>query len=310
MSAAKTGAGVGVGAAAGFMFGGPIGAGIGALLGAVVAHQMSKPKGEMTPRRALVYTRAMESIKSPADLNKLADSFAGEGLHAQANMLRKRAALRDLPQDMKNQRRMIFRKAMCSDNIAAIRDVAAQFAEQGSTDAAKMILTHAIAVEAAHAAGASTRPVSMKMLEAFADKLAKAIGHFGSTSKQAYSSAANLIRAQGKKATKEAVEDLIDIAVGTLAQDITERQAAEGAEAAAQAPAPTETSEPEAESPAAEVEAPAPAPAAAAAPAPTVAAAVVEAVVEPATKVRVAQSENEDGQLSMEPMQAKAATVN
>jgi hypothetical protein len=309
MSAVKTGAGAGIGATIGFFTGfGPIGAGIGALIGGVVAARLSKPSGEMTPRRRLIYTRAMESIKTPADLNTLADSFAGEGLHTEANMLRKRASLRSLPPQLAESRRVILRKAMASDNVQAIRDIASQFANQGSTDAAKMLFNHAIAVEAAHLAGASTRPVSMKMLEMFADKLARAIGHFpdvdGAPSRQAMSAAANLIRAQGKLATKDAVLELIDLAKGTLSEEAA-AEAKAATDTTPVAPAAPATSDIEETTPVAAN------PPAAAAVASTPAAAVVAAAIEPAMKVRVANEPAADVEdPPAEPLQSRAAVVN
>jgi hypothetical protein len=286
---AKTGAGAGVGATLGFLVGGPLGAGVGVLLGGIVAHQMTKPKAEMTPRRALIYTRAMESIKTPADLNQLADSFASEGLHVQANMLRKRAALRNLPPAIAAQRRLIFRKAMCSDNAQAIRNVGSQFAEQGSTDAAKMLFAHATAVEVAHAAGGTMRPVEMKMLEAFADKLARAIGHFGPESKQALSASANLIRAQGKLATKEAVLELIEIAKPAMAEVAAEAEAT-----AAKVEAETQAAVEAAAEPDVETEKPA-------------AKAEVE---EPTAKVRVASESMSEESAPVETIQARSAEAN
>ncbi len=287
---AKTGTGAGIGAAIGFFLGGgPIGAGIGALLGGMVAHKTGAPKGVMTPKRKLVYARAMGRIKDPADLKALADSFAGEGLHAEAAMLRKRAGLRELPPEVAEQRRLVFRRAMASDNATAIRDVAAQFAAAGSTDAAKILHGHAIAVEAARAAGAAAKPVDMKTLEAFADKLARAIGHFGPDSKQAMSAARNLILAQGKVATTEAVEELLAIAQGTLQEDAAERAAA-AAKIVEKAP------DAEAEAPAAK-------------PARPPATIAVESHTEPATKVRVDVDRGEEPEEVMQAAGVSNAAV-
>jgi len=280
---AKTGAGAGVGAAIGFFLGGgPLGAGIGAVLGGLVANRMNgAPKGEMTAQRKLAYERAMQSIKSPQDLKTLADSFAGEGLHAEAAMLRKRASLRELSPEVAEQRRDALRRGMASDNPAAIRELASQFAAVGSTDAAKTLLAHAAAVEAARAAGASLRPVGMKTLESFADKLAKAIGHFGADSRQAATAARNLILAQGKVASKEAIAELLDVAQGTLADD-----------AQATAPAASAPADPTAPPPVADPTA-APPVAAAASPASAPAAAAPDATVEPPARVRVDVDEPE-----------------
>ena len=219
----RAGVGAGIGALIGFLFGGPVGAGIGALVGGGVAHASGDPgKGVMTPKRKLIYTRAMESIKDPEELKKLADAFAAEGLVGEASLLRKRAALRELPDTTKDKRRAYFRKAMASDKPEVILEVATAFEKEGAIDAGKTLRDHAEAVKAAHAAGKSARPLTGGSQQAFADKLAKAIIHFGPGSAQAREAAGNLLQARGKKATDALITEVIRIAADALKIDAPE----------------------------------------------------------------------------------------
>jgi hypothetical protein len=217
MVTTRTGVGAGIGAAVGFLFGGPMGAGIGALLGGGIAHASDSPsKGVMTAKRKLIYTRAMETIKDPTELVKLADAFESEGLPVEGGMLRKRAKLRDLPQDTREKRRGYFRKAMASDNPDVITQVAAAFESEGAIDAAKSLKDHAVAVRAAHAAGKSAKPLTGGTQAQFADKLAKAIIHFGPSSVQAIAAAKNLIQARGKTPSDALAAEVVRVAANAL----------------------------------------------------------------------------------------------
>lgn len=212
----RTGVGAGIGALIGFICAGPPGAAIGLLVGGGVAHASNDGKGVMTPKRQLIYTRALESVKAPADLKKLADAFAGEGLETEAMMLRRRAALRELPQETKEKRRAFFRKGMSSDNPDVIDQVASAFEGEGALDAAKALKDHSEAVRAAHLAGASTKPLPEKSQQDFADKLAKALVHFGPESVQARAAAKNLVAARGKQPTDALVTEVIRLATASL----------------------------------------------------------------------------------------------
>ena len=224
---ARTGVGAGIGGVLGFVFAGPMGAAIGALVGGGVAHAKGpSEKGVMTARRKLIFSRAMESIKDPAELNKLADAFHGEGLPNEASQLRKRARLRELPQDAKEKRRAAFRKAMASDNPDLISKVGDAFSGEGAFDAAKALKDHADAVRAAHAAGKSARPLTGGSQAQFADKLAKAIIHFGSASAQARAAAGNLVAARGKTPSPELVAEVIRVAAEALKVEAPEAQGA------------------------------------------------------------------------------------
>lgn len=215
---ARTGLGGGIGMLLGFVFaGGPIGAGIGAIVGAGIANTAtSAKKGVMTPKRQLVFQRAMESVKSPADLRHLSSVFAGEGLQVEAAQLAKRATLRELPEPVKAKRREAFRKAMASDNVEIITNVAAKFGAEGAVITAKSLYDHAEAVRAAHAAGQSAKTQPRQIIGVFADKLGKAIMNFGLEHPLTQQAAANVIRAQGKKPTVGLVNETIRMASGAM----------------------------------------------------------------------------------------------
>lgn len=224
----RTGAGALIGGLVGFICAGPIGAGVGALVGGGVAHASSQPdKGVMTPRRKIFYEKAMASTKDPEDLKKLAAAFAGEGLNTEAEMLRKRAALRALPRDEREKRRQFFRHALTSDNADAIQQAADIFHGDGAFGAAKALYEHAEAVRAAHAAGVSTKPMTGGTQEQFANKLADAITHFGPNSSQARMAAGNLARARGKNPTKQLIDTIIRISAGSLVQEPPQGQVVE-----------------------------------------------------------------------------------
>jgi hypothetical protein len=213
----RTGVGAGIGAFLGFLFGGPLGAGVGAVVGGGIAHASGGTnRGVLTAQRQIIFERAMESIKDPNELKKLADAYAHEGLGVQADLLRKRAALRDLPADTKEQRRVAFRKAMAADDADVILKIAAAFEAEGALDAAKTLRAHGVAVQAAHAAGKSAKPTAGGTQAQFADKLAKAIVHFGPESGQAKSAASNLVSARGKTPTEALIAEVIKISADAL----------------------------------------------------------------------------------------------
>jgi hypothetical protein len=214
----RTGIGAGIGAFLGFAFGGPIGAGIGAVVGGGIAHASTgdETKGVLTPRRKLIYKRAMETVSDPDEIRTLAKAFEEEGLRGQAEMLRKRAKLRELPLSKQETRRIAFRKSMACDDPDVILKMALAFQDEGALDAAKALRDHAEAVQAAHAAGKSAKPMVGGSISAFADKLGKALVQFGPESNQAKSAARNLIQARGKTPTEALITEVIRIAVEAL----------------------------------------------------------------------------------------------
>lgn len=215
----RTGVGAGIGALVGFMLGGPLGAGIGAVVGGSLAHAAPKhQKGVLTPKRKLAYESAMTSMKDPADLVELAKSFDQVELRHHATMLRKRAALRALPPEAKEARRVAFREGMASDDPDGIEAIAEACRDSGALDAAAALSGHANAVRAARLAGANTRPLDERAVGEFADKLSKAVMHFGPESEQAQSAARNFVEARGEPATEENVAEAIQIAMEEVSE--------------------------------------------------------------------------------------------
>ena len=90
----------------------------------------------MTALRVQIYQAALSVLKDPAKLRILAQSFEDAGCLAEARILNQRAALRELPKEVRLKRREIISRAFKSSNIEAVRKVAAAFAEQGAIGAA------------------------------------------------------------------------------------------------------------------------------------------------------------------------------
>lgn len=133
---------------------GALGAGVGYL------RHKRKPKG-LTPERKKVYDEALRSLKEPEKLRKLADVFDKEGLKVEAEMLRKRAALRELPAEDKAKRKEAFRKGMRThddngkvQNPDKVEKLAGAFLSQGATGNATALKRHAEGLRKAIASGA------------------------------------------------------------------------------------------------------------------------------------------------------------
>jgi len=105
-----------------------------------------KNKGKVTIARAAVYENALNELKDPDKLRRLAAAFRSEGLNVQADLLEKRAKLRELPQEIKEQRREAFRKGMASHDAKKVLNLASAFESQGATGAAKALRDYAMAI--------------------------------------------------------------------------------------------------------------------------------------------------------------------
>lgn len=115
----------------------------------------------MTGKRRQIYESALVTLKQPEKLRTLAAAFEGEGLIAEADLLKKRAAIKELPKSKREERRAIFRKAIQSSNIPAIRAVADEFRAAGCTGAAANLYQHADSlVEQAEAMVVDSEPVA------------------------------------------------------------------------------------------------------------------------------------------------------
>lgn len=113
------------------------------LTGAAAWRAAKRPPKVMTPEQHRIYEAALLSLKEPAKLRTLAATFAKAGFPAEAEVLRKRAALRELPAATKQARAAVFRKAAASLNPQAVKEVAAAFAAEGCYGAASRLHEYA-----------------------------------------------------------------------------------------------------------------------------------------------------------------------
>lgn len=120
-----------------------------AVLGASKAHKAFKNKGKLTQEREDIFNSAMRMLEDPEKLRGLADAYEKEGLRAHADLLRKRAALRELPPEVKKARGDAYRKGMNSTDEVKVRKLADLFEAQGAVGAANKLREHADALSVA-----------------------------------------------------------------------------------------------------------------------------------------------------------------
>lgn len=101
----------------------------------------------MTAERTIAYQNALQSVKDPNKLRTLAAVYRKSGLAAQADMLEKRAKLRELPKEVSEARRAAFKKGMASKDSAAILNLANAFDSEGATGAADQLRQYAQGLE-------------------------------------------------------------------------------------------------------------------------------------------------------------------
>lgn len=133
----------------------PLILGLGALIaGAWYAkreHDKKGPPGILTPERKVIFETALNEVKEPAKIRALADAFRQQGLYNEAVILEKRAKLRELSPEIKEQRREIFKKAMASNDPIAVETVALAFEQEGATGAASALREYAQSLRVAYA---------------------------------------------------------------------------------------------------------------------------------------------------------------
>lgn len=100
-------------------------------------------KKVMTPARQMVFDKAIAKEKDPVKLRALAAQFRSEGLNPQADLLEKRAKLRELPDDVKAARKAAFRQAMSSTDKKAVLGMAQAYENEGATGAAAKLREYA-----------------------------------------------------------------------------------------------------------------------------------------------------------------------
>lgn len=100
-------------------------------------------KGVLTAERQTAYETAIKECTDAGKLRTLAQVFRDQGLSVQADMLEKRAALRDMPKEVKEARRKVYKKAMASTNPDAIRNLAIAYEREGCYGAAANLRKYA-----------------------------------------------------------------------------------------------------------------------------------------------------------------------
>lgn len=100
-------------------------------------------KRKMTPEQLRVYQGALEGLKDPVSLRTLAAAFRKEGYKSEAKLLEQRAALRELPKDVKEKRREIYKKALNHKDPTVVIQIAVAFEGEGATGAAEQLKRYA-----------------------------------------------------------------------------------------------------------------------------------------------------------------------
>ncbi|MDA4132186.1 MAG: hypothetical protein OK454_03555 [Thaumarchaeota archaeon] len=92
----------------------------------------------MTKERRDIYLDALEHMVNPADLRTLADGYESEGLPIEAEMLRKRAELREMPREKWENFRAICERAIQKPdaNPQALDEMAVAFEAMTATGTA------------------------------------------------------------------------------------------------------------------------------------------------------------------------------
>lgn len=118
---------------------------------ALVKHRRDKLKDDprVQAQREAIYINALNNVKDPAALRHLAQAFADQGMTAEADMLSKRAALQELPEEVKAQRKQIFHDAMKYTDPEKVYALADAFHSQGATGAAENLRAYASGLTAA-----------------------------------------------------------------------------------------------------------------------------------------------------------------
>ena len=121
----------------------PITIGALSLLFLAFKKQQGTKHGELTPEREEMYVNAMQHLLDPERLKKLSEEFEQAGLKTQAFLLKTRAAWRARPADVKARHDEIFTKAMSSENVAAVLEIAQHFENMTATVLAGKLRKHA-----------------------------------------------------------------------------------------------------------------------------------------------------------------------
>jgi hypothetical protein len=116
-------------------------------------------KGVMTPTRERIYHEALNSLRGPSDLRSLAVAFLSEGLHEQAELLKKRAAIKELPETTRLKRRQVLKAALGWRNPDNVNALAKAFDDVGANGAAALLRRYAAGLQPDADKNADTIPV-------------------------------------------------------------------------------------------------------------------------------------------------------
>jgi hypothetical protein len=111
-----------------------IGIGTGSIAGFALKRRR-KPRG-LTPERLQIYEAALINLKDPNKLRALSNVYRAEGLISQAEMLEKRANLKELSPEEKAKNAARFKEGMASKDPKFVEQVAKEHDERGATSAA------------------------------------------------------------------------------------------------------------------------------------------------------------------------------
>lgn len=189
----------------GVFSGGPWGAALGAGVGAIAFEVAPRRKqARMSPERRIIFEKACATSKDAKELRAYADQFEREGLHAQAKVLRKRADMRELPDDVKEARRTAFRQAFSWKKATDLDRFADLYEDECAFAAAKKLRLQAVAVRAADDAKSTGVPASAETAASLRDSLVEVIRQFGPTSPEAKDAAVTYLHASTGKDPSEA----------------------------------------------------------------------------------------------------------
>ncbi len=105
--------------------------------------KVRKKGGEMNPERKMLYETALNTERDPDNLRTLGRAFIEQGLTEEGELLMKRAAIRELPPEIADARREVFRETMTSENPDTVSKIAKAFEKEGATGAAMTLEKYA-----------------------------------------------------------------------------------------------------------------------------------------------------------------------
>lgn len=124
-----------------------VGVGVASLAGLTWYRRRKSAHGQMTPEREKVYQTALHETRDPSKIRQMAATFDRVGLKAAAEMLRKRANLRELPPEVKEARQAVMKKALASTDKQKVMNVANAFEGEGAMGVAERLRQHAEGLE-------------------------------------------------------------------------------------------------------------------------------------------------------------------